>query len=91
MRGNGSGGECIREWNGMWAELVASENVAHMNQDLSTDSVHMHPGHPCARAAGRKHGEARQVYTHMCVFVDPRVFLQWWLLERALGRGRCWR
>lgn len=34
MRGNGSGGECVREWNGMWAELVASENVAHMNQDL---------------------------------------------------------
>lgn len=33
--GEGSGGECARQRNGAWAELVARENVAHMAQGLS--------------------------------------------------------
>ena len=82
---------CAKKKNGMQAELVTSENVAHMDKGLSTDSGHTHPGHPCARAGGRKHGEARQLYTHMCLFVYPSVLLQWWPLESAPGWGRCGR
>lgn len=87
---DGNGGACARQRNGRWTELVASDKVAPMDQDLSRD-MGTPPGMPSSMPVlwgGCMEHQSQDTHTHICLYVHKSSHSAGLWGEHGGGGGR---